>query len=39
MGGRKVYVSPGTGIWAGFSCRVGVPSEITHIILRSQAKG
>lgn len=39
MGGRKLYVSPGTGIWAGFSCRVGVPSEITHIILRSQAKG
>ena len=32
----KLYVSPGTGVWAGFSCRLGVPSEITHIVLRSQ---
>jgi predicted MPP superfamily phosphohydrolase len=39
LGGRALYVSPGTGIWSGFSCRLGVPSEITHIILRSQAKG
>jgi len=30
--GGKLYVSNGTGIWAGFSCRVFVPSEITHII-------
>lgn len=37
--GMKLYVSPGTGIWSGFSCRLGVPAEITHIILRSQAKG
>ena len=37
--GMKLYVSPGTGIWAGFSCRLGVPSEITHIILRSLVKG
>lgn len=37
--GMKLYVSPGTGQWAGFSSRLGVPSEITHIILRSQAKG
>ncbi len=33
----KLYVSPGTGIWAGFACRLGVPSEITRIILRSPA--
>lgn len=31
----KLYVNPGTGLWNGFSCRVGVPSEITHIILRA----
>ena len=37
--GMKLYVSPGTGLWAGFSCRLGVPSEITHIILRSPLKG
>ena len=32
--GAKLYVSPGTGVWAGFSCRLGAPSEIAHIILR-----
>ena len=37
--GRALYVSPGTGIWAGFSCRLGVPSEISRIILRSREKG
>ena len=37
--GMKLYVSPGTGLWAGFSCRLGVPAEITHIILRSPVKG
>lgn len=37
LGGRALYVSPGTGIWSGFSCRLGVPAEITHIILRSPA--
>ena len=36
LGGRALYVSPGTGIWSGFSCRLGLPSEISHIILRSQ---
>ena len=35
----KLYVSPGTGLWAGFSCRLGVPAEITNIVLRSQVKG
>jgi len=39
LGGRALYVSPGTGIWSGFSCRLGVPAEITRIILRSQEKG
>ncbi len=37
--GMKLYVSPGTGLWSGFSCRLGVPAEISQIILRSQAKG
>ncbi|MDD2465695.1 MAG: metallophosphoesterase [Desulfobulbus sp.] len=32
----KLYVSPGTGVWAGFSCRLGVPAEITRLILRRQ---
>jgi len=36
---KKLYVSPGTGIWAGFSCRLGIPSEITRIILKSPSTG
>jgi len=32
--GGKLYVSPGTGLWSGFSCRIGVPSEITRIVLK-----
>jgi len=32
--GAKLYVNPGTGVWAGFSCRLGARSEITRIILR-----
>lgn len=35
VGDMKLYVSPGTGLWGGFSCRVGVPSEITRVVLRS----
>jgi uncharacterized protein len=35
--GIQVYVSPGTGLWSGFSCRLGVPAEITRIILRAQS--
>lgn len=31
----QMYVSPGTGLWAGFSCRLGVPSEITRIVLKA----
>ncbi len=34
-GDKRLYVSPGTGIWGGFSCRLGVPSEITRILLRA----
>lgn len=34
INGMALYVSPGTGIWSGFSCRLGVPSEITRIVLR-----
>ncbi|MDE5832799.1 MAG: metallophosphoesterase [Desulfovibrio sp.] len=30
----NLYVSPGTGIWNGFSFRLGVPAEITEIILK-----
>ncbi|MBD5608352.1 MAG: hypothetical protein HDQ93_05820 [Desulfovibrio sp.] len=30
-----LYVSSGTGIWNGFSFRLGVPAEITEIILKS----
>lgn len=30
---KNLYVSSGTGLWNGFSCRVGVPAEITHITL------
>lgn len=33
--GRNLYVSPGTGLWNGFSCRIGVPAEITLFILDS----
>ncbi|MBR6624727.1 MAG: metallophosphoesterase, partial [Mailhella sp.] len=33
-GGSQIYVSPGTGLWSGFSCRLGVPSEITRIVLK-----
>lgn len=34
--GKALYVSPGTGLWCGFSCRLGVPAEITRLILRPQ---
>lgn len=30
----KLYVSNGTGIWSGFSCRVLVPAEITSFVLQ-----
>ncbi|MBR5883064.1 MAG: metallophosphoesterase [Mailhella sp.] len=35
-GGGQLYVAPGTGLWSGFSCRLGVPSEITRIVLKRE---
>lgn len=35
--GKNIYVSSGTGLWNGFSCRIGVPAEITRLVLRSPA--
>ena len=35
LGDMALYVSPGTGQWAGFPLRLGVPAEITEIVLRS----
>ena len=37
--GGLLYVSPGTGLWNGFSCRLGVPSEITRIVLHRKTEG
>ncbi len=34
VGTMQLYVSAGTGLWGGFSCRIGVPSEITVLTLR-----
>ena len=34
-GEGSLLVSPGTGLWGGFSCRVGVPSEISCITLEA----
>lgn len=36
IGDKKLYVSSGTGIWNGFSCRIGVPAEISYIVLHSE---
>ena len=35
VGGMKLYVSSGAGLWNGFMFRLGVPSEITEIVLRT----
>ena len=35
VGGMQLYVSNGTGLWNGLALRVGVPSEITQIVLRA----
>ena len=35
VGGMPLYVSAGAGLWNGFPIRLGVPSEITRIALRS----
>ncbi|MGN0909781.1 MAG: metallophosphoesterase [Succinivibrio sp.] len=34
IGSRHLYVSDGTGIWNGFSCRILTPPEITVITLK-----
>ena len=36
VGGMELYVSNGAGLWNGFLFRLGVPSEITEIILRKR---
>ena len=35
VNGMTLYVSNGAGLWNGFMFRLGVPSEITEIVLRS----
>ena len=35
--GMRLYVSNGSGLWNGFPIRLGRPSEITEIVLRSAA--
>ncbi|MDL2274862.1 metallophosphoesterase [Desulfosarcina sp. OttesenSCG-928-G10] len=35
VGSMKLYVSPGAGLWPGFSVRIGVPAEITCLVLRT----
>lgn len=37
IGGMQLYVSNGTGLWGGFPIRIGTPSEITQIVLRSDS--
>lgn len=33
----RLYVGPGSGLWGGFPLRLGVPSEISLLILRAPA--
>ena len=35
VGGMQLYVSNGAGLWPGFPIRLGRPSEITEIVLRT----
>ena len=35
VGKMKLYISPGAGVWSGFSFRIGVPSAITRLVLRA----
>jgi predicted MPP superfamily phosphohydrolase len=35
IGAMRLYVSNGTGLWAGLALRLGRPSEITQIILHA----
>ena len=34
--GMTLYVSSGAGLWNGFMFRLGVPSEITEIVLHAR---
>ena len=34
LGPMRLYVSNGAGLWNGFPIRLGVPSEVTRIVLR-----
>ncbi len=36
--GGLLYVNPGTGLWNGFSCRLGVPSEITKFVFHRSGR-
>jgi len=38
VNGMKLYVSNGVGLWNGFPLRLGRPSEITQIVLRSSQR-
>ncbi|WP_245444459.1 hypothetical protein [Microvirga sp. KLBC 81] len=33
--GMPLYVNNGTALWIGFAVRLGVPSELTTIVLRA----
>ncbi len=33
--GKSLHINPGTGLWNGFSCRIGADSEISLLILKA----
>jgi predicted MPP superfamily phosphohydrolase len=35
VGGMKLFVQPGLGLWSGFPVRLFVPSEITVLTIRT----
>lgn len=39
VGAMQLYVSNGAGLWNGFPIRLGRPSEITRLVLRSMPAG
>lgn len=38
VGETWLHVSPGTALWNGFSCRLGIPAEISLLVLRTGGK-
>ncbi len=36
--GMQLSISSGTGVWSGFSFRIGVPAEITRVVLRAKGQ-